>query len=82
MDLKLEDKVAIVTGGSLGIGKAVARELARECVDIAICARRRGLLEQAAAELQAETGRRTLPISADTTKRTEVENMVETVVFY
>lgn len=36
MDLGLAGKRAIVTGGSLGIGKAVARELAREGVDVAI----------------------------------------------
>ena len=80
MDLELEGKTAIVTGGSLGIGKAVALELAREGVDVAICARRRELLEQAAAEIQAESGRRILPIPADTTKRAEVENMIETAV--
>ncbi len=78
MDLELEGKTAIVTGGSLGIGKAVALELAKEGVDVAICARRRELLEEAAAELQAQTGRRILPVPADTTKRAEVENMVST----
>ncbi|HTO12491.1 MAG TPA: SDR family NAD(P)-dependent oxidoreductase, partial [Candidatus Binatia bacterium] len=39
MDLGLSGKRAIVTGGSLGIGKAIARELAREGVDVAIVAR-------------------------------------------
>ena len=39
MDLGLEGKRAIVTGGSLGIGKAIARELAREGADVAIVAR-------------------------------------------
>lgn len=40
MNLELEGRVAIVTGGSMGIGKAVAQELGREGVDLAICARR------------------------------------------
>jgi NAD(P)-dependent dehydrogenase (short-subunit alcohol dehydrogenase family) len=45
MDLKLQGKHAIVTGGSRGIGKAIARELAHEGVDVAIVARNKGDLE-------------------------------------
>ena len=58
MDLKLEGKTAIVTGGSRGIGKAIARELAREGVDVAIAARNMDALEATARELAEETGRR------------------------
>jgi short-subunit dehydrogenase len=56
MDLGLKDKHAIVTGGSRGIGKTIARELAREGVDVAIVARTRETLEATANELAAETG--------------------------
>ena len=49
MDLGMTDKKAIVTGASEGIGKAIARALAGEGVDVAICARRKGPLEQTAA---------------------------------
>ena len=76
MDLELTGKKAIVTGGSVGIGKATARELAREGVDVAICARRQDVLEQAAAELASETGRRIIPIVADTTSTESVNAMV------
>ena len=80
MDLELSGKRAIVTGGSVGIGKATARELAREGVDVVICARRRELLEQAAQELASETGRKIVPIVADTTDRESVNAMVQQAV--
>ena len=80
MDLDLTDKTAIVTGGSLGIGKAIARELAGEGVDVVICARRKDILEAAALELQAETGRRILPVLADTTDGASIERLVEAAV--
>ena len=56
MDLNLEGKVAIVTGGSKGIGKAIALELAKEGVDVAICARTLETLESTAKELADEVG--------------------------
>ena len=52
MDLQLKGKAAFITGGSMGIGKAAALELAREGVDVAIAARRMPFLEEAAAELR------------------------------
>ena len=80
MDLELVGKTAIVTGASMGIGKAIAGELAREGVDIAICARRREPLEQAAEELQRETGQSIIPVPADTFNQKSVEAMVEAAV--
>ena len=53
MDLGLQGKHAIVTGGSRGIGKAIARELAREGADVAIVARTKGDLDATARELAA-----------------------------
>ena len=76
MDLGLEGKRAIVTGGSLGIGKAIARELAREGVDVVIVARTKDTLEAAARELAAETGRRVIPLVADVTSKAQVDAMV------
>ena len=65
MDLELGGKVALVTGGSKGIGKAVALELAREGADVAICARTQDVLEESARELAQETGRRIVPLVTD-----------------
>ena len=78
MDLELTGKVALVTGGSRGIGKAIALELAREGVDVAICARTPEPLESAAQEITEATGRRILPITADMASREQIERMVET----
>lgn len=77
MDLGLRDKHAIVTGGSLGIGKAIALELAREGADVAIVARSRDRLEATAKELRDATGRRIVPLVADVTSRPQVDQMVE-----
>jgi len=76
MDLGLQGKKAIVTGGSLGIGKAIARELAREGADVAIVARTKETLETAARELTAEGKRRVIPITCDVTSKAQVDAMV------
>jgi len=80
MDLGLTGKVAIVTGGSKGIGKAIAQELAGEGVDVAICARDRRVLEEAAKTLAAATRRRIVPIVCDTTSTKSVQDLVEATV--
>lgn len=66
MDLQLGGKRALVTGGSKGIGKAVARALAHEGVDVAIAARTRSELDETAAELGGETDRRIVAVVMDT----------------
>jgi NAD(P)-dependent dehydrogenase (short-subunit alcohol dehydrogenase family) len=76
MDLQLEGKRAIVTGGSRGIGKAIARQLALEGVDVVIAARNGGPLETTAAELSRETGRRVVPLIADTGNAKSVNALV------
>ena len=77
MDLELAGKVAIVTGASRGIGKAVARELALEGADVAVVARGREALEATAAEVAAESGRRVLPLIADMSDDASVQAMVQ-----
>ena len=76
MDLHLGGKTAIVTGGSRGIGKAVARALAAEGVDVAVVARGQADLDAAAAALAAESGWRIVAILADTGSDESVREMV------
>jgi NAD(P)-dependent dehydrogenase (short-subunit alcohol dehydrogenase family) len=80
MDLELSGKRAIVTGGSRGIGKVIARVLAAEGVDVAISARNEGPLKETAQELARESGRRIVPIVADTGKEQDVNRLVETAI--
>src|ERR1700750_1140600 len=77
MDLKLKGKTAAVTGGSEGIGKGIALALAREGVDVAICARRMEPLEAAAKEIAKETGRKIVPITADLRQDKDAKNFIE-----
>src|SRR5947207_15551005 len=53
MDLGLTDKVALITGGTSGIGLAIAQRLAAEGCRIAICGRERGKLDKAVATLKS-----------------------------
>lgn len=80
MDLELTGKTAIVTGGSRGIGKAIARQLALEGVDVALVARGQEALEATAEELAGETGRRILGLAADTASDDAVRTMVQQAV--
>ncbi len=73
--MTLQGKVAVVTGGSRGIGRAVATVLAREGAVITLCARDRVLLEKVAAELES-SGAQALAVQADVTRASEVEQMI------
>ncbi len=80
MELGLKDKVVLVTGGSKGIGKAVASSLAGEGCRIAVCARGQGLLKQTSKEMSLKTGSEVVPFVCDLTVWEDVQKMVEAVI--
>jgi NAD(P)-dependent dehydrogenase (short-subunit alcohol dehydrogenase family) len=80
MDLGLRGKVALVTGGSKGIGKAVARGLADEGVRVAICARTKRELDAAATELAKMTGGEVFAVAGDLTREADVRKIVDATV--
>lgn len=79
MDLGLTGKVALITGGSEGIGLATAEELLREGARVAICARRPEVLEEAAAELRQRTGGEVLAVPTDVRHADEIERCIAAV---
>jgi 3-oxoacyl-[acyl-carrier protein] reductase len=76
MDLGLRDKVAIVTGASRGIGRAIALGLADEGCHVVLCARGEERLREAAREVEAK-GARALAVVADIAKAADVERLVQ-----
>ncbi len=79
MDLGLKGKVAVVTGGTEGIGKATALKLAQEGAKVAICARRAELLDKTAEEIR-KTGAEVLAVAADMSKAADIERFMKAVI--
>ena len=77
--MKLEGKVAIITGGGRGIGRAIALAFAAEGADVAVVSRTLAEVEETALEVQA-MGRRALAMKVDVSDREEVESMVKSVI--
>jgi NAD(P)-dependent dehydrogenase (short-subunit alcohol dehydrogenase family) len=80
MDFGLGGKYALVAGGGRGIGKAIAMDLAREGVDVAIASRTKAQLDATAREIANETGRRVFPLVMDVTDREQVDSTVAEAV--
>lgn len=76
---RLLNRVAIITGGGRGIGKAVALAYAREGADVAVVARSKDEIDQAASEIEA-LGRKGLAVQADVSHPEDVNCMVEAVL--
>jgi NAD(P)-dependent dehydrogenase (short-subunit alcohol dehydrogenase family) len=79
MDLELKGKRAVISGGSVGIGLAVAHALAAEGVEIAICARNKERVEREAAAIARSHGVRALGIAADVSKKEDIDLAVERI---
>jgi len=75
--LDLEGKVAVVAGGSSGIGKTIALGLAQAGADVVASARRLELVKALADEIES-LGRRSLRVSSDVTDRASIENLLKT----
>jgi NAD(P)-dependent dehydrogenase (short-subunit alcohol dehydrogenase family) len=80
MDLELRGKVAIVTGGSRGIGLAVGRSLAAEGANVALVARSKPVIDSAAAQVAGLGGGQARGVVCDTTDDAAVKAMVADVV--
>ena len=75
MDMGLQGKVAIITGGSDGIGKAAASAMAAEGAKVVIVARRLDVLEHAAAEIRQATGGEVTPLQVDVTSPEQLQSL-------
>lgn len=79
MDLQLTGKVAVITGGSLGIGRAIAEAFVAEGIKVAIVARRLPQLEEVAREISERTGGEVFPVAADVSSTQQVTEMMDKV---
>ena len=80
MEMGLTDKVAIITGGSEGIGKAAAQRMAEEGARVVIVARRPEVLEEAAQDIRTATEGVVLPVAADVSDPASAELVVNTAL--
>ena len=74
--MKLADKVAIITGGGRGIGRAIALSFAKEGASVVVSARTAPEIEEVAREVE-KLGRRSLALEADVSREESVENMID-----
>ena len=80
IDYGLTDKVAIVTGGSDGLGRATAKLLAAEGAKVVICGRREDYLKNAAQTLSQESGGTVGAVRADVSDGADCENLINATI--
>ncbi|QTE40331.2 SDR family oxidoreductase [Mucilaginibacter gossypii] len=79
-DDALKGKTIIVTGGGTGLGKAMGTYFLHLGANLVITSRKLDVLQQTAAEMEAETGRKVLPIACDVRKYDQVEAMLQKAI--
>jgi len=80
LDLKLTDKVAIVTGGSDGLGRATVDRLAREGATVVACARRQDHLNESVEQIRADTGGNIVALAMDVCSAPDCSRVIENTV--
>lgn len=80
MELRMDGRVALITGGSDGLGRAMAHGFARAGADVAIVARRQEQLDAARDEIAAASGQRIVAYSADVSDAAQIEEMFKQVL--
>lgn len=80
MELHLGGKIAIVTGASMGIGRAIVNEFAAEGAHLVLCARGKPLLDEVAATVQQQFDVQVLPVAADLSTLAGVQSLVRETV--
>src|SRR5262245_27314093 len=79
MDLGLKDKIAVITGGSVGIGLAVAQALAQEGVHLALCARDEARVVDTAKAIGKDCGVKAIGVKADVSKAEDIARFVSVI---
>ena len=80
MELGLQGKVALVTGGSEGIGKAAAMSMSAEGAKVVICARRPEILENAATEIRQITGGDVKAVQTDVSQPDQIKDLFDQII--
>ena len=80
LDLSLTDKVAIVTGGSDGLGRATVERLAQQGAKVVACARRQSHLQSVVEQLASSTGGEILPVAMDVSKPADCERAIAAAI--
>ncbi len=80
---KLQNKTAIITGASRGLGLEIAKEYSRNGADLVICSRNRDAIEAAAAQIRncrSDVEQAVIPVAADITDEDDIDNVIKTAV--